>query len=369
MDSWPNSARLVHLHGGLFASNPPKSNKVTIWPNSTSDEICQIEIPTYTRLFSALKELGLEPIGTEFITHEHQATGAMPMEWRTNSNQEKMWANWDASTLWSQLATSAFHHKNGFCHNLSVKINYQLSSINESLRDISYSYRNQLNSLILQASPEDRTRFRDGFTDTIYQKLHSFLYEAGILRDYLCEYVYNFSKNEKIRNEHEITTSSGLLKRLKKLEHKEDIESEFLAIMTNDGWLKELGEYRDLAMHYAPILIANKELSCIQQKICITNEKHIRKIRLPLPANPENSRKDRASLDNFDLYAHTIKSISHTSNTEYGAYDCLEYAQMIVTKLSNLAINTASLSPYKPMINIFIKTNHGIISGVQYIES
>ena len=177
-DNWPISERHVHLQGGLLAINPPQSEKISLWPTTTDNKNLELKLATYASFYSKLKALKLEIIGVEFITHEGEAIGSSPPQWRPYAEQKKIWVNWDAFQLWGQLGNSAYSHKNGLFYDLSKRIAYQLSSLSERLKELSLAYRAQLNALWIKGNPELGGRFQDGFTELTYQKFQSFLFDA-----------------------------------------------------------------------------------------------------------------------------------------------------------------------------------------------
>jgi hypothetical protein len=367
-EDWPICGREVHLHGGLLAINEPQSNVVRLWPNTLCGKRCEIKIPTYGRIYTGIKSLGLEIVGIEFITHESEAIGESPTQWRSYSAQQKIWANWDATQLWSQLGNASYKHKDGFCYDLSKRISYQLTSLNLRLKDLSLSYRAQLNALDIKSKPKHGRRFQDGFTDTVYQKFHSFLFDSCILRDYLSEFIYNFSRGGALREEGKnITTAGGLYKSLRKSGELSSFEQQLKKYMDDDGWLKELGAYRDLVMHSAPINISNHQLYCIQQVISLPDSKEVQSVRFPIPNNPDGLYKQRCKRYDFDKYIRELDLIAKAALDDYGKYDCLEYAQTVSTKLSCLALESVTLAPYRPMVQQFIRTNKGMVSSFREI--
>lgn len=368
MENWPICGREVHLHGGLLAINEPQSNMVRLWPNTLCGKCYGIKIPTYGKIYTEIKSLGIEIVGIEFITHETEATGESPTQWRAYSAQQKIWSNWDATQLWSQIGNASYKHKDGVCYDLSNRISYQLTSLNLRLKDLSLSYRDQLNALNIKSKPKHGQRFQDGFTDIVYQKFHSFLFDACILRDYLSEFVYYFSRGGALREVGQnVTTAGGLYKLLKNDTELSSFEKHLKECMDDGGWLKELGAYRDLVMHSAPINIANHRLYCIQEIILLPDSKQAQSVRFPIPSNPDGLYKQRSKRDDFVKYVNALELIAKAALDDYGEYDCLKYAQNISTKLSNLALESVPLAPYQPMIQQFIRTDKGIISGFQHV--
>jgi hypothetical protein len=364
---WPCCGREVHLHGGLLAINEPMSDEVRFWPPKVQGNVVSIKILSYHSLHAALQARGLQIVGTEFITHELEASGAAPTQWRSYSDNAQE-ENWEACQRWSQISNAAFHHRNGVCYDLSSRISYQLESSSQRLKELSYSYRDQLKAIVLNPNSKLGRRLQDGFTNIVYQRFQSFLFDICILRDYLCEFVYIFSSTEGIREEGKNATTAGaLLKRLQKNTTLNDIEVELKEQMDNGGWIKELGAYRDLVMHSAPINIPTNSLYCIEESHKFTDAHEIQSVRFPVPSNPEGIFKERAKRENFDKYINEIDAISRRSLEEDGEYDCLQYAHTCLVRISSLSLMIAAMSPYAPMERYFILTPEGAIPGFRQI--
>lgn len=374
---WPYCGRIVYLSGGVLATNEPLSDVITLWPKTIDGKVCEITIETFDKLYYALKKCSLLIVGVDFITNPLEATGKAPMQFRGYVEQDTIWPNWDAMDKWASLSLSAFHNKNGLAYDISNRINFQLNSINNRLRNLCLAYHNQLNALALKNSFKNGQRFQDGFTDLVYQEFHSFLFDAGILRDYLCEYVYNYSGKgslkERIREirknyKYEITSASRLFKSLKEIEKQSELESYFEIEMSEGGWLYELGQYRDLVMHSAPINLANFPLYAIQEYLVLPDSKEMVSVRFPLPDNPSELYSDRSKRNHFDKYIEQFSELRQNSLNSHGKYDCLEYAHIVFGLLSNLSLDVAKESPFKPMRQTYFLTDSGTISVPEYID-
>lgn len=364
---WPVCGRRVFLSGGPIATIEPQSDEVIIWPKNKNGNLGLIKLDTYSKLYSALQKVNLTIIGVEFTTNLGEFTGELPKQFRGYIKTDKIWSNWDAINKWSGISLSSFKNKNGFSYDLSNRIKFQLDSINNRLKNLAVSYQNQLNALVLKDSFKNGQRFQDGYTDFVYQEFHSFLFDAGILRDNLCEYVYNFSNGGACKlDEKEITTAGGLMKILNKMTEHTELEFYLKKEMSSGGWLYELGHYRDLVMHSAPINIASHNLYAIHEFITAMNSKEIPSVRFPLPANPEKLYRERCKKNDFNKYIEHFKELTRISIEDRGAYDCLEYAHKIFGLLTNLSLEVAKQSPFKPMRHKFIRTKNGIMSMPEY---
>jgi hypothetical protein len=366
-NDWPVCGRTVFLSGGPVATIEPQSDTILIWPRTKDGKITKIKLDTYEQLFYALNKLKLTIIGVEFTTNESEFTGESPKQFRGYINQKNIWSNWDATQEWSGVALSSLRNKNGLSYDLSNRIRFQLTTINNRLKSLSLSYQKQLNALVLKESFKKGQRFQDGYTDLVYQEFHSFLFDAGILRDYLCEYIYNFSNGGACKLDgKEITTAGGLLKILNKMTTRTELENYLRKEMSPRGWLFELGHYRDLVMHSAPVNIASHVLYAIQEAISMPDEKELISVRFPLPANPEKLYSERCKKSDFNKYIDHFKELSRISIEDRGAYDCLEYAHKIFGLLSNLSLEIVKQSPFKPTRHTFIRTEQGIVPLQEY---
>ncbi|MFG5901808.1 hypothetical protein AB7O23_08050 [Escherichia coli] len=61
-----------------------------------------------------------------------------------------------------------------------------------------------------------------------------------------------------------------------------------------------------------------------------------------------------------------MKELYRISISESGEYDCLEYAHKVFGLLTNLSLQVAKQSPYKPMKQTIIHTEQGYISVPGY---
>ncbi|MGE4262561.1 hypothetical protein [Shewanella sp.] len=368
-EDWPFCGRCAFLLGGPLATISPQEDVVNIWPKTTDGKTLEIKIDTFGKLYYALRKFNLPIIGVEFTTNYGEYVGESPRQFRGFTEQSSIWPNWDAQQRWHEIALSSFHNKNGLSYDLSNRISFQLNSVNNKLKNLHIAYQNQLNSLIIQNSFKDQQRFQNLYTDLVYQEFHSFLFDTGILRDNLCEYVYNFLKNGLLKEDKkDITSASGLLKILKKRANHSRLESHLMKEMSQGGWIFEMGQYRDLVMHSAPINIASHRLFAIQESITLPDNKALPSVRFPLPENPSKLYTERSKRNDFDKYISQSKELSRISLEDRGAYDCLEYSHKIFGLLSNLALEISKISPFKPMRQTFILNKDKTTSKFVYIN-
>jgi len=349
-EKWPSCKRIFHLLGGLLAINELKSNIIEIRPATTSGDSITITIPTYGFAFKALNDFGFKICGVEFISDISEETGQSPPDWRSYSRLgQGSWLNWDSMQVWFHLANSAFKKKHGFCYDLAQRIRYQLNAVNERLRDLSIAYQNQLNSLIMSGEKGPKLRIQNGYTNLTYQRFHSFLFDSCILRDYLSEFLFVFTTNEDLKKTaQDVTTAGSLFKLLKKCSVLHPLEQTYFSAMKDNGWIKELGAYRDLVMHSAPIFFANHHSFCIFHEQEFNDSKRFYSVRFPLPEKPDELFKNRSKKENFDAFIQDFKQYANSSYEDDERYDCLEYAQGVSAQISSLAMQSIQIAPFEP---------------------
>lgn len=366
----PMCERMVHISGGMLVVSEIGTTTARFWPRTVHGKEMEINFLEYQNLYSAIESLGFRIIGIDFIKHEIEATGGAPPEWRSYTpvagNRS---VNASSRQLWSQLATASFLAKSGLSYDLCLRIKYQLDSLAQRLKDLSVAYQQQLYAHCLKGKHTSGRRFQDGFTDITYQKFHSFLFDACILRDYLCEYVYLYSDNGKlIEVGAAVTTASKLLKILRHRKDLSELEVNLVTQMEDGGWIKELGAYRDLVMHSAPINIANQNSWCIAEDKEANHGEIFPSIKVPIPSDPARLKSKRSMRDNFDQYLAEMAMIERASFEDEGAHDCLDYAALTTTNLSSISFEIAKLSPYNPMMTKYTQNSGEEVAKVDYIE-
>ncbi len=350
-ENWPACGRVAHLWGGAIATNQPRSASVVLWPSTLDGEKAEISLSTYQGFYTDIHALGCHIIGVDFYTSERQVVGVYPPEWRSCGLPKGSWINWEARQKWSEIAFHSAKSKNGLLFDLSNRIRYQLATVSEQLRHLSCTYQDQLRGKTVKGGFKPLVKFEDEFTKKIYIGFHSFLFDSCILRDYLAEFVYNYSENGSRKVDGmKVTTAAGLIKKvLKKLKSQPNIvEQEFISITSEDGWLFKLGAYRDLVMHAAPIAIARRKLFALCDTIDLLQDRKLPVIRCPLPQDPSLIARIRATRAEFNHYIDIFEEFKKASDGEIAEFDCLQYAQMASAQLADLSYKVMSLAPISP---------------------
>ncbi|WP_139306129.1 hypothetical protein [Methylomonas sp. LWB] len=357
---WP-SIRVVHLKGGLRCVNEA-SPKCELYPTSQNQSFI-FNTPQYKQLYRSIESLNQEIIGIEFIDNSYQAKGADVPEWRAyNKSCSDRWKNEKAATLWGDIGNSAYTIKDGRLWDLSNRISHQLRVCGWRVKELSDTYHDQLVAVLERENYAKEVKFTDSFTWLCYLSIQTFLVDACILRDYLAEFIAAHIVDYYTHNQH-ITSMSALLKSIKKVSIEDMLISELLSITSENGWLKALGEYRDLVVHSAPIARAEKILFANYRLIEFCNKK-IPIIECPIPQNPSRAfkaRHNRSLFEDFDELIRTLAGLTGESNI---SVDGLNYCHSMLGSLSSFAYKVGLRSRVEPAIKTI--SNSDVIGGFIY---
>jgi hypothetical protein len=144
-----------------------------------------------------------------------------------------------------------------------------------------------------------------------------------------------------------------------------DAVTQFLKAATGDGgWRKELGEYRDLVVHSAPLAKAEQKLFAVCDVIDIGESGGLLpSVRFPIPENPQVISKMRATGDLFEDFTLQFEAFIKAIASEMPNRDGLIYAHDVMSKLVTLSAMLADKSPLRPEMMVFDKSN--IIGAVR----
>ena len=347
--NWP-AIRIVHSLGGLrLACGLDK--KVIVEPNTLDHKVASFLAPDYHSLFNSIHTLNLPIYGVDLIVHDGQLDGTDIPLWHPIMYYPSEPYDYEkAIRLWSNISTGSHRAKNGHRWDLSSRISHQLRIAAWRLREISEAYRIQLDACLKRGEFKDNSHFSDGFTWICFMSIQAFLIDACILRDYLAEYASAYIYNENIEQKNlRITTLSGLLKHvIYKIETKDSLATEIEDISKEGGWLKKLGDYRDLVIHSAPLSHAEKKSYAIK-KLFKLQKNYLPYIVCPIPDNPSKIYKFRHSLEsyiNFDTLFNSFVDIFDEAYTTDG----LTYCYHSLADMARFALKLGATSPVKPEI-------------------
>jgi hypothetical protein len=344
------AVRSVHLQGGNRAVNG-LGPTVQFEPLATNEKIASFETPTYHGLFPLLSSMGFVVVGCDYFSDPAQLDGRRVPDWRDYHVINRSILSCAAQAdQWSFLAHSAIKQKNGELWDISRRVSNQLRTCDWRLRQVSETYNQQLIARLLSRKFKDGLRFDDQFTWLGYLAIQSFLVDACTLRDYLAEYrALLLSQSGELVSKSKITKMASLKSRyLDKSPLSVQIDK-ILRDATNErGWLQELGSYRDLVVHVAPLASADKDLYTVCKSIRLVTDATLPAIKLPIPSDPGKISDSRHSGKHFDDPELNFARFLNAMDNPDGARDGLEYAHESLGKLALLAWHLSAISPVKP---------------------
>ncbi|KEZ76134.1 hypothetical protein C41B8_16399 [Salinisphaera hydrothermalis C41B8] len=329
--------RVVHLLGGGRLVNE-LGPRAVVHPKPLVGEQASFETDTYAKLFHDAHWAGLEPVGVEFYSHQMQATGEEPPEWKPYLRRfTSTWCCDDSAQKWAEIAHVAHQRKLALEWDLSRRIRYQLRTLSWRLFEVSQAYHNQLVGKLASGSFTDGGKFEDGFTAQMYLALHSFLIDACILRDYLADFIAKFI----------LPKESGDFGRFKDMgqfrykvlgPHKNEggIASELWEATdeNTNGWLAVLNAYRNIVVHSAPLEHAEARLFAQSYLAPFNGDRRIPAIRCPIPGDPISVKQARSSAADHKSFDELQQSYLMMARQEGYGVDGLEYVWSVAGRIS-----------------------------------
>ncbi len=301
--------------------------------------------------------------GVIFSIRKTRRKVSPPPEWRSiNPTAYPPWLCTDQGHNWSFIANAAFIQKDGLFYDIASRISHQIRACEWRLRQLSEAYSDQLNGRLFSKSFKPNDRFLDGYTSLCYLALQSFLVDACTLRDYLSEFYSEAMIRKDDPSAPKITALSGLLKFWRSQPPQDKAGVELRASSLPDNWLYELGAYRDLVVHVAPLANAAKTLLAFTKTIEFQGEL-LPAIQLPIPLRPAEVKNSRTTGRYFDdPNLNFARGLNFIEDIE-SARDSLEYAHVSMQQLGALCSSIASISPFAPEVPIVTPINLKITKG------
>ncbi|SDU07709.1 hypothetical protein [Pseudomonas orientalis] len=353
---WYPVLRELHLYGGGRVLNG-MDQKADLRPSAMSGKIASLNIKSYGSFYGDVKRLGFQIIGCDFFHTEDQAKSFSPPEWRClNTAGSPTWLCTDQGHDWSFIANTAFLQRSGVFYDMASRISHQIKACEWRLRQLSEAYSDQLNGRLFSKTFKANERFLDGHTSLCYLALQSFLVDGCTLRDYLCEFYSEAIIRKKDPSAPKITALSGLLKFWRSNPPHDKAGKELRASSLPDNWLYELGAYRDLVVHVAPLANAAKTLLAFTKTIEFQGEL-LPAIQLPIPLKPAEIKSSRTTGQYFDdpnlNFARGLNFIEDMESSR----DALEYAHISMQQLGALCSSVSHISPFAPEVPIVTPIN------------
>ncbi|HKS10165.1 MAG TPA: hypothetical protein VJS13_11500 [Pyrinomonadaceae bacterium] len=342
------TGRVFHFSGGLRAINWFTPG-VHFEPKTLDGKFLQMNSRSFGGTFAELESSGLSIVGVDFYTSRFETEGQSPPQWRTHHSPIRGWPCEDTIQIWRQIAHAAFTRKKGRLWDIASRVAHQLSVCHWRVRDVSEAYKNLLLSCRWDHFKVGR-QFKNGFSWLAYSAMQSFLVDACILRDYLAEFaaffIYVTDTGEPVKK----LTTLGSLKRfvLRHIEQTDPLTLSLKMATADDGWLKELGDYRDLIMHSAPLAHGESTGFAVEDEIIISGDHHLPRVLCPIPGSPQEIFAKRTSGAIFDTFQVLSEAFTKAARGESSAKDGLPYMHSVLGELCKLSHLASEQCPVKP---------------------
>jgi hypothetical protein len=221
------------------------------------------------------------------------------------------------------------------------------------LRQIS-GYGQQIQSLVENGDFEHGRRSADLFTWEGYLSIQSYLVDACVLRDYFAEFVALVLEQRRELVGVRITAMAALCKNyLRKPGAVGPFVEQLKAATAYGGWLHNLGQYRDLVVHAAPLASADRHLYALCQALDLSNGETLPSVKLPIPGDPGAISGKRSNGHFFSDPDMSFARFSYALDDPEGAIDGLQYAHLSFGRLVQLSSNLLVQSPVPPTMPVF----------------
>lgn len=341
---------VLHLFGGARATwgtHDPQPAQVE--PRVISGRRMEFPATSIGDVIRKCHRLGTYVCGAAAVSHKLEFEGIVPAEWRMLHYQpHQAWICDEAKTCWSQIAFHAAKAKSGRLWDYAARISYQIEACVLRVREISEGYATQLHSVLGRSGFHDGSRMNDLWTQAIFLRIQSFFTDACILRDYLSEFAAAFV----YKLDHgRVSTLSGLLKHLKRIGGSDMLTQKLQSVSQDGAWLAELGAYRDLITHSAPLALARRQLWFWCKLVELPCGEQLPTVRFPLPKHPAEIMRARNKSDyaNFEMLA---AQFAGPAEVDPSMKDALRYIHRVTGELASLALDLSRHSPIAPQMPV-----------------
>jgi hypothetical protein len=350
---------VLHLTGGARATwgQNEKLCPVELSPSLLSGERFDFAASSLGEVLEKCNAMDLQVFGLSPFQHQIEFDGIVPPEWRTvHYAPRPAWLGNAAAVTWSQIAYAAWKGRAGHLWDCAARVSYQIETITVRLRQISDGYGNQLQTLIARRAFSDSHRLDDLWTKPVFLAVQSFLTDACVLRDYLAEFAAAFFY--KVVPAKRITKMAELRGFMRREKPKDALTEKLWNACEAGGWLFELGKYRNLVVHAAPLALAQRRLWVWCQAHSLPDGSLLPTVRFPLPPNPAGIVKARDNPD-YEDFEKMTKEFAGIAEVSPSLLDALQYAHGVVGDAAELAAELATFSPIQPQMPTLRRTDLG----------
>jgi hypothetical protein len=200
----------------------------------------------------------------------------------------------------------------------------------------------------------------------IEMAVHSFLTDLATLRDYLAEFIAKYVLAPFRTDDKHIRLMAKLKSEiLPHVQGKHEIVEYLEAITADDGWLKILSDYRDLAVHYSPLSSADYRAWVAMKTVKQPNGAQFPSISMPLPADPAATKRARSKFDSNASWKKWQQENFGDGNRQIGP-DILQYCHEMLGRMTFLARGVGGYSPIRPKRQVFNSSNSWDFRTTEY---
>jgi hypothetical protein len=356
------SVWVIHVFGGVRAIYE-ESGAIKVHPDLLSGGTLEIPTASYREIVRNVKALNLSVVGIESLVHSWELNRVIPPNWRPfHELNSAPYVLFETGDKWSDIGHAAHKRRVGKLWDIAARISYQIKTCAWRLFEISEGYAQQLWSLKVRDKFEEGSRFDDLRTRTVYLAIQALLIDACVLRDYLAEFAAGYIYASAPSG---VRTVSNLKKYLfSKPELADPLSIELRHATDKNGWLSELGHYRDLVVHSAPLATAKERLWVLCSAHNLPNGAKLPALRFPLPNDPAAIRSARSRGDLFEDFAKLIHDFVDATRPDVTSKDALQYLHTVLGKLGEIAAKFSTFSPLPPEMPVL--TDADIIGPIRW---
>lgn len=345
------ACRVVHLHGGLRALND-RSPEVRLSPRKAPKGASPVlTLSAYGLLFSELSQEGFAVLGCDFLSRTNQLLRREPPQWLMFGGS-KAWVIRTEHDAWSGVAHAAAMGRDLALGDLARRIQHHLRVCEWRLWQLSDAYHNLLIANLAREPLEYGKWQLDEWSWRIYAGLESFFTDACIVRDRFAEFAsqHVFSKSLGTTKVRQWEPLRKALAARRSMIQADPLAEQVLKESEGQGWIKELGAYRDLSVHGAPLIRAAGHMYYVVDQVVTRSFGLTPVAHCPLPPEPTKLLADLSKGAVPDTWQGAGAAYADSGKSIEAGADGLRFAHSRLVRLAWLSSALISRSPVKPHI-------------------
>ncbi len=326
----PPALRAVYLLGGLQAEDFGEATVDIILDGAPP--LLRFARPAYADLYRELERRGLQPVGVHFIQETADANGLNPVSWHSWKTPRGLHGR-QIIQDWSEVRRSDAARTDESVAEFASKVRGYLRLVNFRLFQLARSYHDMLRyQLTGQGLPAAGTLFSNAWSLHVDGAIHAFLADAASLRDALAEGAWRFVLKE---TDGQVSSMGSFLKRAKTATHP--LALEILAAGADGGWIKNLTDIRNDAIHVVPVAARQEHRLSEVRTRALTGDKTVPVLHHPLTDDQWRLPARLPRVRDYSDKAEVLASVAAYRAFAAASGDALEYAWRTLGHLMKLA--------------------------------